>query len=100
MTQAKRGRGRQDKRAEPEDKTPAEKHAAMTWAQRLKRVFDIDVQTCEACCGGVKIIAAVEDPVVIKKILDHLDAQGALPQAFHRPAVRAPPVPQRVPTLH
>ena len=71
----------------------------MTWAKRLKRVFDIDVQTCEACGGGVKIIAAVEDPVAIKKILDHLDAQGAMPQAYHRPAGRAPPMPQVIPNL-
>jgi hypothetical protein len=40
--------------------------------------------------GAVKIIAAVEDPVAIRKILDHLDQQGAMPQAYHRPAVRAP----------
>lgn len=60
----------------------------------------IEVQTCEACGGSVKIIAAIEDAVVIKKILDHLDAQGAMPQALHWPAVRAPPVAQMVPTLH
>lgn len=72
----------------------------MTWAQRLKRVFDIDVQTCDACGGTARIVAAVEDPVVIKKILAHLDARGAMPQAYHRPAARAPPpMPQRVPNL-
>jgi hypothetical protein len=42
LTPAKRGRGR--KRREPTggnwlDKTPAERHVAMTWMQRLKRVF-------------------------------------------------------------
>lgn len=56
----------------------------MTWARRLKRVFDIDIQTCEACGGPVLIVAAIEDPAVIKKILDHLDRQGALPLAYHR----------------
>ncbi len=44
---------------------PPEKHAATTWAQRLKRVFDIDVQTCEACGGGVKIIAAARYSMAI-----------------------------------
>jgi hypothetical protein len=29
----------------------------MTWAQRLKRVFNIDIETCGACGGEVKIIA-------------------------------------------
>ena len=27
-----------------EVRTPAERHAAMTWAQRLKRVFNIDIE--------------------------------------------------------
>jgi integrase len=26
--------------------TPAELRVSMTWAQRLKRVFDIDIETC------------------------------------------------------
>ncbi len=72
----------------------------MTWAQRLKRVFDIDMQTCQACGGAIRIIAAIGDPAVIKKILDHLDRQGALPLAYHRRVARAPPSPQLVPTLH
>jgi hypothetical protein len=52
--------------------TPAEKRQAMNWAQRLKRVFRIDIKHC-ACGGPLKLIASIEDPVVIHKILDHLD---------------------------
>ena len=44
----------------------------MTWAQRLKRVFNIDIETCQACGGAVRIIASIEDPEVIEKILTHL----------------------------
>ena len=29
----------------------------MTWMQRLKRVFDIDIEVCERCGGHVKVIA-------------------------------------------
>jgi hypothetical protein len=29
----------------------------MTWAQRLKRVFGIDIETCAACGGALRIIA-------------------------------------------
>jgi hypothetical protein len=50
----------------------------MTWAQRLKRVFNIDIETCPACGGAVRIIACIEDPLVIEKILSHLDHKGAL----------------------
>ena len=37
---AKRGKGSKSKGADVQDeKTPVQRHAAMTWAQRLKRVF-------------------------------------------------------------
>ena len=43
----------------------------MSWARLLKRVFDIDVEHCPNCGGALKIIAAIEDPPVIDKILSH-----------------------------
>src|SRR5690606_20656343 len=48
------------------ERTPDEKRRAKTWAQRLKRVFGIDVTTCVHCGGAVKIVAAVEDPHAIR----------------------------------
>ena len=63
----------------------------MTWAQRLKRVFGIDIETCEACGGAVRIIACIEDADVIEKILAHLDATAPEPEASLRPPSRAPP---------
>jgi len=59
-----------------DERSPVERHAAMTWAQRLKRVFNIDVSTCDACGGAVKIIASIEDPVVIKQILAQLERKA------------------------
>ena len=43
----------------------------MTWARLLKRVFDIDVERCQ-CGGKLKLIAVIEEPAVIEKILTHL----------------------------
>jgi hypothetical protein len=43
----------------------------MTWARLLKRVFDIDVERC-ACGGKLKLIAVIEEPAVIEKILKHI----------------------------
>ena len=62
----------------------------MTWAQRLKRVFKIDIETRETCGGKMKVIAAIEDPAVIKRMLAHLDNRQ---RAGHHPAhpPRAPP---------
>ena len=45
----------------------------MTWAQRLKCVFNIDIETCGGCGGQIKIIACMEAPLVIEKILTHLE---------------------------
>ena len=46
-------------------RTPAERYRAMTWAQRLKRVFGIEIETCEVCGGKVRVIASIEDPAVV-----------------------------------
>ena len=54
--------------------TAAEQRASMTWAQRLKWVFGIDIETCPQCRGAVRIITYIKDPDVIEKILAHLDA--------------------------
>jgi len=66
----------------------------MTWAQRLKRIFSIDIETCSECGGDIKIIASIEDPAVIQKILAHLEDNAspvvtALPLL---PECRAPPL--------
>jgi hypothetical protein len=42
------------------------------WARLLARVFNIDIETCIKCGGKMKIIAAIEDPKVIRKILEHM----------------------------
>jgi hypothetical protein len=67
------------------ERTPAERHRAMTWAQRLARVFRIDVTRCEYCGGPVRIIASLTDPAVLDRILTARD--GA---ELHGPA-RGPP---------
>jgi hypothetical protein len=63
----------------------------MHWARLLKRVFNIDVETCPRCQGRVRIIAAIEDPPVIKKILGHLGFPTSAP--WIHPA-RGPPITQ------
>jgi hypothetical protein len=39
----------------------------------------------------MRIIACIEDPLVIEKILAHLDAKAAAAQAARPPPCRAPP---------
>jgi len=68
--------------------TPAQR---MTWAQRLRRVFRIDVGICPKCGGAMKIIACIDEEEVIEKILAHVDAKVLQPEAAMLPPSRAPP---------
>jgi ribosomal protein S27E len=79
-----------------DDKSYIEKRAAMTWAQRLKRVFNIEIEICRHCQGPVKIIAYIEDLAVIEKILSHLNSKANAGIANQTPLpllpmARAPP---------
>ena len=77
--------------ANEEPRSPEEKRRAMTWAQRLKRVFSIDVTPCVHCGGAVRIVASIEEPAVVRAILAHFEKHGAREAAHYRPAARAPP---------
>ena len=46
--------------------------APMSWVQRLMRVFAIDIETCPQCGGKLRVIACIEDPQLIAKILGHV----------------------------
>jgi hypothetical protein len=40
--------------------------------QRLKRVFAIDIETCPDCGGKLRVIACIEEPTLIARILGHV----------------------------
>ena len=63
----------------------------MTWAQRLKRVFGIDIETCPACGGAVRIVACIEDSDVIEKILSYLEEKSPGSVSAKLPPSRASP---------
>ncbi len=91
VTPARRGKGSPKLSADQDEKIPAQAHVAMSWAQRLKRVFNIDVETCRVCGSNAKVIACIEDPAVISKILKHLQVQSLLDSGVFIPNARAPP---------
>jgi hypothetical protein len=69
------------------------RHVAMSWAQRLKRVFGIEIEGCARCGGALKIIASIEEPELIAKILWHLQRTERQPSEPQWPlGARAPPV--------
>src|SRR5690606_35395177 len=92
VTPARRGRG--GSRPPASTEPPAPKHVSMTWMQRLKRVFAIDIDTCQRCGGPLKVIASIEDPELIANILSHLQQRSEEGNDEHRRtpiALRAPP---------
>ena len=62
-----------------------------TWANLMRRAFDLDVLACPRCGGRMSLIATIDDPRVIRKILSHLGLPTEVPQP--RPC-RPPPAPR------
>jgi len=42
----------------------------------MRRIFDRDVLQCPACGGRRSILAFIDDPIVVHKILRHLGLEG------------------------
>jgi len=79
------------------DKPIAPRHVALRWAQRLKRVFGIDIEACTRCGGKLSIIASIEEPAVIAKILAQLEKTAPDRHQAELPlGARAPPTQARL----
>jgi hypothetical protein len=92
VTPAHRGIGSTEQAEQATDKSITPRHVAMTWAQRLKRVFGIQIDTCARCGGQLKVIASIEEPEVIAKILAHLEKRAVDQDQIELPlGARAPP---------
>jgi hypothetical protein len=57
------------------------------WAQLMQRAFGIDVLACPRCTGRLRLVATVEDPQVVRAILESLGVAAEAP----RPAPPRPP---------
>jgi hypothetical protein len=49
------------------------------WAALLQRVFELDALRCPRCGKALRLVAAIEDPAVIHKILACLDLPARAP---------------------
>jgi hypothetical protein len=56
----------------------------------IQKIYELDPLTCPKCQGKMRIIAFIEDPEIVKKIIKHLAlwAQKATPP----PKANAPPM--------
>ena len=66
--------GRADGSPEPSPApaAPPRRRRRYSWAELLRRVFLIDVLVCQHCGGPRRLLACLSEPVVIRKILEHL----------------------------
>ena len=51
----------------------------MRWAALLQRVFEVDALCCPRCGTTLRLVAAIEDPWVARKILACLDLPARAP---------------------
>ncbi|MBW2543649.1 MAG: transposase [Deltaproteobacteria bacterium] len=56
--------------------TPARQ---LAWAALLQRVFEVDALRCPGCGARMRLLAAIEDPDVARKILECLDLPARAP---------------------
>jgi len=83
------GRGSKARSCTPERATP--KHVALNWARRLKRVFGIEIEQCARCGGRLEVIASIEEPELIERILAHRRERGEEEALMVSLGPRAPP---------
>ncbi len=67
---------------ESDDSSSAGNSRGYRWAELMRRAFNIDILRCPNCGGRLILLATIEDPKVIQKILDHLNVPTDLPEAL------------------
>ena len=87
VTPGGRGPGAQTRAAPP----PRPKDVRLNWARRLKRVFGIEIEQCARCGGRLKVIASIEEPELIERILAHRRERGEEAAPTASVGARAPP---------
>jgi len=68
------------KKSEKDDTFPAINNSELSpktfrknWARLIQKIYEVDPLVCPKCQGEMRIIAFIEIPHIIKKILKHLD---------------------------
>ena len=67
---------------------PNERPRYYSWSQLMARAFEVDVLECISCGGRLRLIATIDNPDVVRKILAHLGLPTEIPAPL--PA-RSPP---------
>ncbi len=60
------------------------------WARLIQKIYEVDPLICPKCRGAMRIISFIEDPSIIRAILEHLGlwlARTRPPPKIHDPPV-------------
>jgi len=64
--------------------------AKRVWARRINQAYEVDPLACLRCGGSLRILAFIDQPQIVAKILIHL---ALWPASAHSPPVAGSPVP-------
>ncbi len=56
----------------PEAESQARRAAKIAWAKMIRKVYEVDPLTCPECGAQMRVIALIEDPAVIERVLTWL----------------------------
>ena len=65
-----------------------EKTVQRNWARLIQKIYEVDPLLCPKCQGKMRVIGSIEDPSVIRAILEHLGlwlARARPPPKIHDP---------------
>ncbi|HPC33982.1 MAG TPA: transposase [Syntrophales bacterium] len=65
-----------------------EKTFRRNWARLIQKIYEVDPLVCPKCQGAMRVIGSIEDPSVIRAILEHLGlwlARARPPPKIHDP---------------
>jgi len=65
------------------------------WARLVQKVYEVDPLICPKCASEMRIVSFIQDPLVIRRILEHLGLW--LANARPIPKAHSPPVPNSPP---
>jgi hypothetical protein len=71
---------------EADDTSPVKRKA---WARLIQKIYEVDPLTCPKCNGAMKIISFIDQPEVIKAILQHIGLWER--ESRPPPKTKAPP---------
>lgn len=71
----------------PEPMAEIAARAKATWARLIRKVYEADPLECPKCHGPMWVIALIDDPPIVRRILEHLGRWAPLyPPSVARPS--------------